>query len=272
MPSYLLEKHIGGWEEFVQVLRMCPVALPPGMRYIFRGQANAAWDLDPSLLRHCLSHDLTPLEAIEVESVAMADFQVQAHVFIPEALALAKDDTFHLWQLMQHYGAPTRLLDWTASPYIAAYFAVESLPHVPGAVWIIDVESVAEAMQRRHPFYGRPSLPVYLDREPGCVDREPALYFLAARFHTDRMIAQQTVFTLSTQVVEDHSYIISEAVQADEPQLRFAKLVIPNEVKLAFLRRLREMNINGRSLFPGIDGAGRAVAELVKLTLGSEGV
>lgn len=37
--------------------------------------------------------------------------------------------------VMQHYSCPTRLLDWTLSPYVALYFAVEQSPESDGAVW-----------------------------------------------------------------------------------------------------------------------------------------
>jgi len=47
-----------------------------------------------------------------------------ASQYIPENLIPDDEDLVGWWQLMQHYRAPTRLLDWTRSPYVATYFAV----------------------------------------------------------------------------------------------------------------------------------------------------
>jgi hypothetical protein len=46
------------------------------------------------------------------------------------------DEWMVLW-LAQHHGVPTRLLDWTRSPLVATYFAVESTNDRDAAVWVI---------------------------------------------------------------------------------------------------------------------------------------
>jgi hypothetical protein len=43
--------------------------------------------------------------------------------------------------LMQHYKAPTRLLDWSYSPYLAAYFACSSNPNIDGAIWALNMQA-----------------------------------------------------------------------------------------------------------------------------------
>ena len=54
--------------------------------------------------------------------------------------------------VMQHYGVPTRLLDFTYSPYVSLYFALRSQPEhyktVPAAVWAIDAQALLDVTKR----------------------------------------------------------------------------------------------------------------------------
>ncbi|HVF96149.1 MAG TPA: FRG domain-containing protein [Flavisolibacter sp.] len=104
--------------------------------WAFRGQANANWILNNAIERT----DFIGFSK-EIESHFVAEFQRGARNY------LSKDETpQHLIEwvaLMQHHGAPTRLLDLTKSPYIAAYFAFEiSVPHDDNhvAIWCFNID------------------------------------------------------------------------------------------------------------------------------------
>ena len=147
----------GGWleattrsaEQFVNyatelVSRTTP-KYPAQIGYVFRGQPKSDWTLAPTLLR-ALPSDISEADSLKMESMAFSSFLAQAHLYVnPATLPPANQSSWLTGGgLMRHHLAPTRLLDWTESPYVAAYFAVSEYLF-PGADGL--GRSVTETLQ-----------------------------------------------------------------------------------------------------------------------------
>ena len=100
--------------------------------YGFRGMTDANYELQTSLTR--LKH---PIERVaRIESRLLNSFQKYAHGFFDE-----KYSNWHWLALAQHHGLPTRLLDWTFSPFVALHFATDDLTKSDkdGVVWCVNL-------------------------------------------------------------------------------------------------------------------------------------
>ena len=108
----------------------------------FRGTGRVSYELVPSLYRHPSKKDVADL--IELEGNLLTRFR---HRSIPYQDRPPSND-WELLFLMQHYGVPTRLLDWSENPFIALYFAITAAEscRVRGAfmedaaVWILNTK------------------------------------------------------------------------------------------------------------------------------------
>jgi hypothetical protein len=255
---------IKNWPEFAHTVLDFDVGSPEKIHFVFRGQPKADCPLYPSLVRSAIAAGLEARETLQLEAAATGEFKRQARIHLPNNLIPEREDIVGWWTVMQHYGAPTRLLDWTASPFVAAYFAAEKDLEHPGEIWAVPAmrvrastrgqESSASGANQR-----RAIQPLF---DPCAL---PTISFEVPRINTDRMGAQQTAFSYSPQILADHGEVIVRVIGRKGPDMGCRRLIVRASLKIEFLRQLRRMNITARSLFPGIDGLGRSVAELMRL-------
>jgi hypothetical protein len=100
--------------------------------WVYRGMLDASWSLETSLQR--LSGANAQSHAV-LEQATLRNFRKYAHTE-----SNAGESEWHWLCVAQHYGLPTRLLDWTYSPPIAAHFATEDVSqlHVDGVIWRVN--------------------------------------------------------------------------------------------------------------------------------------
>src|SRR5581483_2688350 len=156
------------WDQFLNL-----VTHPPYSNWAFRGEHDERWPLFSSLSRYLRAFGVHPQAWPEQEQRILRIFKRKAHQFLEQPPD--PDDDFEWLALMQHHGAPTRLLDFTWSPYVAAFFALERATRV-AAVWALNPAEVSSGSLRRSSPRGRKAIasPAMDPRRPGNLAR----YFL----------------------------------------------------------------------------------------------
>jgi hypothetical protein len=206
----------------------------------------------------------------------LVEFQRRAHHY-PETTP-ALDEVVDWLALMQHYGAPTRLLDWTYAPYVALYFALEDASSKSdSALWAIELDWLIESSQtalRKH----EPELASITDFRARCeyinrmvlAETNPNIVILANPFRMNqRLTAQQGTFLCSLSHIEEFYFsllrMMASPATPAKPVVR--KLLIMPEARIGLLKELKRTNITGASLFPGLDGFARSLRVNLEIEL-----
>ena len=221
--------------------------------FAFRGMPDVADDLVTSLARLGEQHAQT-------EPHILRAFRKYAR---PEEAAGPS-----LWNwlaLAAHHGLPTRLLDWTYSPYVALHFATEDIATfgLDGVVWCVDyVRANALLPQALKDIAARESAGVFtaemLDEAAGSLgkfdamgDRHPFVVFLEPPSLDARIVNQFALFSL----MNSPSARLDRWLAA-HPDL-YRRLIIPASLKWEVRDKLDQANVTERVLFPGLDGLSR---------------
>lgn len=115
-------------------------AIDKGYRVFWRGQANHEWGLVSSLARRLTSSGRVDDETMDrVEDSLLKE----ASTWIQELRHATYVNPLAKLAYLQHHGVPTRLLDFTSSPWMAVFFAAESHDHVDGRLFAVLVEDKA---------------------------------------------------------------------------------------------------------------------------------
>ena len=274
---------ISSWDEFEGWVN----ALSKGnTRLAFRGHRDYEWPLVTTLERfilkvHCgakanVRDDFARIakNLAAAEMRITSEFKRGAHHFSVEPLD--DEDEFGWLALMQHFGAPSRLLDWTESPYAAAYFAVEDDSRCgDSAVFAVDLDNLEIALNYHLEAIATPTLDEAikcldpLKRFGGPKDRTKSLNdylrlhsssgvtgIVAARPFkmNQRLMVQCGLFlaplSLSHSFEDQLSKVLSSYV--DDPALFRVRL--KNIDRTEFLKKFDTMNVHHASLFPDLEG------------------
>lgn len=238
--------------------------------YIWRGQRCDSWKLEPTLDRLIRDAKASPAKEWDFSTKHLEAFKHATRGrrgFNPPTLAT--DDEW--WALGQHQGLATPLLDWTTSPFVAAFFSFADLgpDQTPcRAVFALHQPSVVSMVKsaRLEEDERRENRRKEIEKNGGArglewvvinSKAEPELVFV--RPHSDenqRLVAQGGLFTHSRTELSIDEWV-STRQSPDDKGLTLLKCLVPDDERARCLQLLNRMNINPLSLFPDLSGASR---------------
>ena len=257
MRAIYKQYRLESWDGFLKT-----ITGPPYSNWAFRGHYKESWPLASALSRYFQDFRIDRRAWPQQEGRILRVFKRKAHQFLAQPPDPADD--FQWLAMMQHHGAPTRLLDFTWSPYVAAFFALERATG-DAAVWALNPTDISAGGIRRA-----------RSRKAGITKRgmDPrrkgnfARYFLKGDrefiwlgepdIMNRRLIAQSGTFALPGVLDKPLEEIVHKY---GDPTNMMAKFILPaDKVRETGLRELYRMNITHATLFPDLDGLARSLA------------
>jgi hypothetical protein len=260
---------------------------------VYRGQANASWELTTTLQR--ATTQFSKEEFLNVvgldkwlsnrEIWVLREFQRRAHHYVDDLPPT--DRTLEWLALIQHYGGPTRLLDFTHSFYVAAFFALENAL-TDACVWAVktdpikscvkvkteakvDNERVDQTNQRHIQF---------VERFIGTLEEEKMVAYVEPERMNERLSIQQSLFLFPCDLAHSFQENLEASISSstnttpsqellfpfsDDQDLvdfgnaQLIKIIIPKRSHTFALLDLKKANITSATLFPGLDGFARSL-------------
>jgi hypothetical protein len=247
----VIEREVKNIASFLDALR----ADQEGYATWYRGHSDASWTLLPGILRPTSGLGLS-------EGSSLARFKQSAAMLTERLPTTSFDWTF----LMQHYGVPTRLIDWSESPLVAMFFAVDAYTRhldTDAAVWCLKPVALNKNSNLSDPTEPQ-YIPSFEDDElkPYAAEslrasRVPLLPLATiATRNNARIQAQLGTFTvhhtqkIAIEHVGDKSHVI--------------KYNIPHASREEIHRELKLLGLTQFSLFPELTSVGVILKEMMR--------
>lgn len=225
--------------------------------FAYRGVSNEKYDLKSSLMVNCS-------EKLDLEDSLIRNFKKYGSLEIKD-----QNNIWEVLALAQHHGLPTRLLDWTFSPFVAAHFATENTAsNEDGVVWCVNIEdcknSLPDKLGKELEAFGGYTFTVDLlkkimneDKELnnmmdkcGNQKNEPYIIFLEPPSIDSRIVNQYGLFS----IMSHNDICLNDYILDSKNSICLKKIIIPVEIKKEIRDKLDQINLNERVIYPGLDG------------------
>ncbi len=234
--------------------------------FAYRGQANAEWKIQ-SALERVLGDEWSPIRARTFEDYSLDAFKSKYHIYNNGNEHTPKSKLAWL-SVMQHYGVPTRLIDFTTSPYTALYFALETYDVLSKnnlAVYAFDYTDIMEKsislIKSRHAKFNETRHSI--SKKPDEVfDEIVDVHSYDIAWITEpcelnaRIDRQAGTFLISGNLERPIESVLSESIY-DESSMH--KIIIPFQFLEGIFVGLRKMNINSKTIYGDLGGLAKSI-------------
>ncbi|HYE32614.1 MAG TPA: FRG domain-containing protein [Methylomirabilota bacterium] len=214
------------------------LAFPSTLGWIFRGQANSRWPLlpragrEPYYRRKPIS---PPADIGRLNHWRQLAVGYHSNVPVPSNL-------FEAMAHAQHYGLPTRLLDWTESALTALYFACSDRYDEEGALYAYFAD-------------------YYVNNDVNDYAAVKRVSRLRVAPFDRRLLAQEATFVYFPNPRESLKPAPIAAELGEPSGVNLLKFSIPADFKTHIMRQLRELGVTRKLLFPDLDGLSQSFVE-----------
>lgn len=235
---------------------------------LYRGQSQVHNNLQPTLARSVQSGAYDAAVLLErrlLESFRKHYLELDA---LPNDMPAAQDlvtkSAVDVLSLMQHYEVPSRLLDWTESVWVAAYFACASQSDQDAELWFFSEAILNPTPDDMPDDQVKAIVSASIGKRPADYHPKWGMPYIAVMdpMSNARLRAQKGRLTASDNATVDHASLLWRLATiktgGDKPGEFFGRHVIRASRKRDILRFLaEEKHISAKSLFPDIVGLGR---------------
>lgn len=223
----------------------------------YRGVGNVEHSLTPTIFRHPKHKTIEKIHEVETELASV--FEQRSPPFVSQAFKNVWERMFY----MQHYGIPTRLLDWTESPFIALYFALTSCertksgkPKNDAAVWMLDPVLWNRGALSDISFNGgildpnREQVKSY-SPEADLDERKNLPIMIYGTHNSPRIVAQRGMFALFGKSID-----AMEKSFSDNPFAAGAlhKIIINKDIRDTVAHSLFRKGVSDSTIYPDLHG------------------
>lgn len=264
--------------------------------FIFRGQSNYKWKLSTSLERH-----ITTLHSdnswknntrSEYEKKMLQEFKWKYPIYEQHNIPKSEDNIEWL-SIMQHYGVPTRMLDFSKSLYVAMFMAIDGCikEYENASIWmfnknILTIHSYNSDKDRTGSYISDSDLREHCYKDANSVlsggETEQLLFLIEPKIGFERISRQQGIFVMPAKIdspFEDTFQKFCNIKTEQEISLKelidysythpnpfnkitLIKINLPFKYKYDVTKTLEQMNITAEILYSGLDGLAKYVSRL----------